>query len=110
MVTVGVGTGALANPWVGTLSVVWPVAACACAAVAYVLHVPANRRRKLEADRLGARITGVEAQLAWLAATVRERKAPVRDGRLVALVRLFDPYPTLAQRRAALESHTSDRV
>jgi Zn-dependent protease with chaperone function len=99
-----VTTGALAAPWVGVLSVLWPAAACACAAAAWMLDAPANRRRELEADRLGARITGIEAPVAALDAAARERKTRVRNGRLRALLRLFDPYPTIAQRRAAIES------
>lgn len=97
-------TGALSAPWFGVLSVLWPEAACVFAGVAWRLHVPANRRRELEADRLGAWITGVEAPRASLDAAARERKTPVRKGPLPALLRLLDPYPTLAQRRTAIES------
>ncbi|MGO9898313.1 MAG: M48 family metallopeptidase [Solirubrobacteraceae bacterium] len=97
-------TGALAAPWFGVLSVLWPAAACVGAAVAWRLHVPATRRRELDADRLGAWITGVEAPRASLDAAARERKTPVRKGPLSALLRLLDPYPTLAERRAAIES------
>ncbi|MGO9955964.1 MAG: M48 family metallopeptidase [Solirubrobacteraceae bacterium] len=100
-------TGVLATPWVGALSVLCPAAACVCAAVAWRLNVPANRRWELEADRLGALITGVEAQLGCLDAAARERKTPVRRGPLPALLRLFDPYPTLAERRTAIESEAS---
>lgn len=99
-----VTTAALATPWIRVLSALWPATACACAAAAWRLGVPANRRRELEADRLGARITGVEAPLAALDAAARERETPVSNGRLRALLRLFDPYPTLAQRRAAIKS------
>jgi len=105
-----VATAALATPWVGVLSALWPAAACSCAAAAWRLDVPANRRRELEADRLGARITGVEAPLAALEAAARERKTTVRNGRLRALLRLFDPYPTLAQRRAAIKSQALSRA
>ncbi len=91
----------------GAVSFIWPLSATIAALAVRLVLARVSRRHEFEADRIGAELTGVDAQLAALNEITRQHRAPGR-GPLGTVELLFLTHPTFHERRAALERITSD--
>jgi Zn-dependent protease with chaperone function len=94
----------LYSPPVHALSGWWLLPAVALAVGAWIAWAPVQRRRELEADQLGAEITGVDAQVAALKSIAREHPTAERSVPIGWLLRLIALYPTVDERLAAVQA------
>jgi len=99
------GTCVLYVTWkAGTVSIAWPVCAAVAMAGVWLVVARVSRRQEFEADRAGAEVTGVDAQLAALNEVEQYRRARGNRPRLEKAGRLVATHPTYAERKAALHS------
>ena len=88
----------------GVVSLAWPVCAAVATGVVWPVVARVSRGHEFEADRAGAQLTGIGAQLAALDELERYARARGRRPRLGRVGRLVSTHPSYAERKAALHA------